>query len=43
MFFIGIDIGKNTHVASMMDDSGRVIFKAFSFPNTSEGGQALLY
>ena len=25
----------------MMDDSGRVIFKAFSFPNTSEGGQAL--
>lgn len=41
MFFIGIDIGKNTHVASMMDDSGRVIFKAFSFPNTSEGGQAL--
>ena len=41
MFFIGIDIGKNNHVASMMDDSGRVIFKAFSFPNTSEGGQAL--
>lgn len=41
MFFVGIDIGKNNHVASMMDDSGRVIFKAFSFPNTSEGGQAL--
>ncbi len=41
MFFIGIDIGKNNHVASMMDDSGKIIFKAFSFPNTSEGGQAL--
>ena len=25
----------------MMDDSGKIIFKAFSFPNTSEGGQAL--
>lgn len=42
MFFVGIDIGKNNHVASMMDDNGKVIFKAFSFPNTSEGGQALL-
>jgi transposase len=24
-----------------MDDSGKIIFKAFSFPNTSEGGNAL--
>lgn len=41
MFFLGIDIGKNNHVASMMDDTGKVVFKAFSFPNTSEGGQTL--
>ena len=40
MFFVGIDIGKNNHVASMMDESGKVVFKAFSFPNTSDGGEA---
>jgi len=43
MFFVGIDIGKNNHVASMMDDSGKIIFKAFSFSNTSDGADALLY
>ena len=41
MFFVGIDIGKNNHVASMLDDTGKVVFKAFSFPNTSDGGNAL--
>ena len=41
MFFVGIDIGKNNHVASMMDDTGKVVFKAFSFPNTSDGANAL--
>jgi transposase len=41
MFYLGIDIGKNNHVASMMDDAGKIAFKAFSFPNTSEGGEAL--
>ena len=41
MFFVGIDIGKNNHAASMMDESGKVVFKAFSFPNTSDGGEAL--
>lgn len=41
MFFVGIDIGKNNHVASMMDDSGKVVFKAFSFHNTSDGGNSL--
>jgi len=25
----------------MMDESGKIIFKAFSFPNTSDGGEAL--
>ena len=40
-FFVGIDIGKNNHVACMMDDTGKVVFKAFSFPNTSDGGNSL--
>ena len=29
------------HVASVMDDTGKVVFKAFSLPNTSDGGNAL--
>ncbi|MDO5765282.1 MAG: IS110 family transposase [Elusimicrobiales bacterium] len=41
MFFVGIDIGKNNHVTSVMDETGKVVFKAFSFPNTSDGGNAL--
>ena len=27
----------------MMDDTGKIIFKAFSFPNTSDGGNALFF
>ena len=41
MLFVGIDIGKNNHVASMMDEYGKVVFKAFSFSNTTNGGNAL--
>ncbi|GAB6110117.1 IS110 family transposase [Fusibacter bizertensis] len=36
MFYLGIDVGKRTHVASLISDAGKVLFKAFSFPNTSE-------
>ena len=42
MFYLGIDIGKNTHVASMLNSDGKVVFKAFSFSNTVEGGESLL-
>lgn len=42
MHYLGIDIGKNNHVASMMNDSGKIVFKAFAFPNTTDGGNALL-
>ncbi|GAB2533404.1 IS110 family RNA-guided transposase [Gracilibacillus alcaliphilus] len=42
MFYLGIDIGKRTHVASVMDDTGKIVLKGFSFPNTLEGGHALL-
>lgn len=42
MFYLGIDVGKNTHVASMMDDHAKIIFKAFSFSNTLDAAEALL-
>lgn len=42
MFYLGIDIGKNTHVASMIGEDGKPVFRAFSFSNTTDGGEALL-
>ncbi|MFP3155758.1 IS110 family transposase [Lachnospiraceae bacterium ZAX-1] len=42
MFYLGIDIGKNTHVASLMDEKAKLIFKAHSFSNTSDGAGTLL-
>jgi transposase len=42
MFYLGIDIGKNNHVASMIGEDGKPIFRAFSFANTAEGGESLL-
>ena len=42
MFYLGIDIGKNTHTASMIDEDGKSVFRAFSFANTTEGGESLL-
>lgn len=43
MFYLGIDIGKNTHVASLMDDDAKIIFKAFSFSNTLDDAENLLH
>ena len=42
MFYLGIDIGKNTHVASLVDDKKNVIFKAFSFSNSINGAESLI-
>ncbi len=42
MFYLGIDVGKNTHVASLMDDDAKIIFKAFSFSNTLDAAEDLL-
>lgn len=42
MFYLGIDIGKNTHVASLIDDKKKVIFKAFSFSNSIDGAESLV-
>lgn len=42
MYYLGIDIGKNNHVASLLDDGGSPVFKAFSFTNTTDGGESLI-
>lgn len=42
MFYLGIDIAKNTHVASLIDENGKTIFKGFSFSNSTDGGKSLL-
>lgn len=42
MFYLGIDIAKNSHVASLLDESGKIIFKGFSFSNTQDGANSLI-
>lgn len=42
MFYLGIDIGKRTHVASIMNAEGKVLLKGFSFANSLDGAHALL-
>lgn len=42
MLYLGIDIGKNTHVASLINETSKPLFKAFSFSNTTEGANSLL-
>jgi len=42
MLYLGIDIGKRSHVASLLNEEGKVVFKAFSFHNTTLGADKLL-
>ena len=42
MLYLGIDIGKNSHVAILIDENKTVLFKAFSFPNSVEGAESLI-
>ena len=42
MLYLGIDIGKNSHVATLIDKNKTVLFKAFSFPNSVEGAKSLI-
>ncbi len=42
MLYLGIDIGKRNHVASLIDEKAKVLFKAFSFSNTIAGANSLL-
>lgn len=42
MFYLGIDIGKNFHVASLLDERKNVIFQGFEFKNTTNDAKRLL-
>ncbi|PGO78687.1 IS110 family transposase [Bacillus cereus] len=42
MFYLGIDIAKHKHYASIIDQTGKSITKPFPFHNHKEGGQPLL-
>lgn len=39
---VGIDIGKRTHVATIIDETGNLVTRPFSFANTTDGGHLLL-
>ena len=42
MYYVGIDVGKNTHAASMIDASKQVLFKEITFANTRDGGESVV-
>lgn len=42
MLYLGIDIAKHNHVASLLNDNAKPLFKAFSFPNTIDGANSLI-
>ena len=37
MFYVGIDIAKNSHEASIIDSNGKLVSKSFSFSNSVKG------
>ncbi len=42
MWTLGIDIAKRKHVAALLDDQGKRVFKNFSFANSMEGLDLLM-
>jgi len=42
MFYLGIDIAKTNHVASLLDKDGNVIIRNIKFTNSNEGYKSLL-
>ena len=42
MFFLGIDIAKLNHVASLVSDNGNIVFSNFMFKNSLEGFLSLI-
>jgi len=42
MFYLGIDIAKTNHVASLLDDEGQVVLRNIKFTNSKEGFSKLL-
>ena len=42
MYYLGIDIAKHNHVASLIDSDGKVVIKTIKFNNNSEGYEKLI-
>lgn len=42
MFYLGIDIGKFSSVATLIDDVGNIVGKTLKFSNTTNGANSLL-
>lgn len=42
MLYLGIDIAKHNHVASLLDENAKPLFKAFAFSNTVDGANSLI-
>ena len=42
MYYLGIDIAKHNHVASLIDADGKVVIKTIKFANSNEGYQKLV-
>ena len=42
MFYVGIDIAKNTHEAAILGDTGEPIGATLKIPNTTAGAQKFL-
>lgn len=42
MFYLGVDIAKTNHVASLVGETGNVLVKSIKFTNSKEGLQVLL-
>jgi len=42
MYYLGIDIAKHNHVASLIDSDGKIVIKTIKFSNDSEGYQKLV-
>lgn len=42
MFYLGIDIAKVNHVASLIDEDGSILVKAIKFTNSNDGLQKLI-
>jgi len=42
MFYLGIDIAKTNHVASLINDEGRLVLRAIKFTNSKSGYSKLL-
>ena len=42
MYIVGVDIGKNNHEATIIDDTGSIIGKSIKFTNSHNGGNKLI-